>query len=331
MDNLVALAILVALALVMDILTGMLSAPSIVATMVASRAMSPRKALLLSTIAELIGPFLFGLAVASAVGEEIIPASKATMPILYAALGAAILWVLFSWIVRLPSSSSHAQIGGLVGAALVAVGASSLQVPGLLKMVVGLVLAAPLTMLGGFWMVRLFYWLARNSTPRVNYRFSQGQWLASFLLGLAIGSNSSQRTMGIITLGLMLTGYLPHFEVQPWVIGVSALGLALGNLISGGRLLRVLGGKFFKVRPIHGLGAQVASAAVMLGSSALGGPVSATHLTGMAIIGAGSAERLSGVRWNFVQHVMIGWLVATPITAALGGLLYTLLKAAGLP
>jgi inorganic phosphate transporter, PiT family len=329
LDNLNALSLIILLAFILDVMTGILSAPSIVATMIASRAMSPRKALLLSTLAELIGPFLFGVAVANAIGSGVIDTMRITPPVLYAALSAAIGWMLFSWYVRIPSSSSHALVGGLVGAVVAALGPSAVQGPGFLKVVASLTLTLPLGVLGGYLMVRLCYWLVKNASPRINERFNQGQLLASFGLGMAIGTNSAQHAMGIIALGLVMTGFTPRFEVPTWVIAVSAVGLALGNLMGGMRLIRTIGAKFFQIRPIHGFSAEAASAALIIVSSLLGGVVSTTHLTSLSVIGAGAAERVSMVRWGFVQNVVIAWLLTIPTTAILGGLIHLVLRSLG--
>src|SRR5262249_55418777 len=143
--------------------------------------------------------------------------------------------------------------------------------------------------------------LAQNASPKVNRRFNQGQFVASFGLGLAIGSNSAQRVMGMIALGLLVTGFLPHFEIPMWVIVISAVGLALGNLLGGMRLINSIGGRFFQIRPINGFSAETASAVIILISSLLGGVVSTTQVTSLSVVGAGAGDRMSMVRWNFVR------------------------------
>jgi inorganic phosphate transporter, PiT family len=328
-DNLTAIALIIFLALVLDVLTGILSAPSIVATMIASRAMSPRRALLWSTLAELIGPFLFGVAVANVIGSGVIDTARITPPVLYAALCASIAWMLLSWYLCIPSSSSHALIGGLVGSVFTALGPSAIQGSGFLKVVGSLTLTLPLGVLGGYLMVRLCYWLSKNSSPHINAQFNRGQLLASFGLGMAIGTNSAQHAMGIMALGLVMTGFAPHFEIPLWVIVASAVGLALGNLMGGMRLIRTIGARFFQIRPIHGFSAEAASATLIIVSSLLGGVVSTTHLTSLSVIGAGAAERVSMVRWGFVQNVLIAWVLTIPITAILGGSLYVLMRSLG--
>ena len=276
----------------------------------------------------MIGPFLFGLAVANAVASEVVNAQVVTLPILYAALIGAIIWTLICWYVRIPSSVSHAQIGGMIGAAIVALGVQSLERDGLIKILIALTLTVPICFLGSFMLVRLCYFLTRNATPGVNRRFNQGQVLASFTLGLAIGSNSAQRTMGIIALGLVLTGFLPQFEIPTWVIAISAAGLAVGNLL-GGRLIRTVGAKFFQIRSVHGFSVETATSTVVIITSLLGGPVSTTQLTSMAVVGAGSAERLSKVRWGFVQNILLTWVLTIPMAGLVSAVVYVILSQFG--
>ncbi len=329
MDHLTDLLIFVALALTLDVLIGVLSAPSIVATMIASRAMGPHRALLLSTLAELIGPFLFGVAVANVIGAQVIDIDRVTPVAIQAVLASALVWHLLSYYLRIPTSSSHSLIGGMVGAVVVAAGPGAIHGDGLLKVIISLTLTAPLGMIGGFLMVRFCYWLARNATPRVNHTFNQGQLVVSFGLGLAIGTNEAQRIMGLLALGLVLTRVSDHFEIPTWVTAISALGLALGNLVGGMRVIRTVGMKFFPIRPIHGFSAETASAVIIAVSSMLGGLVSTTHLTNLAVIGAGAAERLSIVRWGFVRYIVIAWLFTIPVTAVLGGLIFVVFRILG--
>jgi inorganic phosphate transporter, PiT family len=322
MENLNALIPLLILVAVQDILTGIFGAPSIVATMIATDAMTPRRAIILSTLAQLVGPFLFGIAVASAVGSEVVEVKGITPMILCAALSATVYWMILSWRFSIPSSSTHALIGGLVGAVVVALGPSAIHANGLFKILLGLSLTAPLGFLGGFLVTRICRWLVRSSTPRADRQFNRGQYVASLFLGLAIGSNNAQNAMGITALGLVATGVLPSFEVPVWVIVVSAVCLAMGNLVGGMRLIRSVGSQFFPIRPVHGFGAEVSSVAVITVSAIVGGNVSTTHVTSMSIIGAGSAERLSMIQWSFVRKVLFTWAVTIPTTALLAGLFY---------
>jgi len=309
-----------------DILTGVFGAPSIVATMIASRAMTPYRAILLSTFAQLIGPLLFGVAVAAAVGKEVVDSAGITTLMLCAALTSTVFWMVFAWYVKIPSSSTHALIGGLVGAVLAGLGPSGIHGGGLLKMILSLTLTAPLGIVGGFLVARLCYWLARASTPKVNHAFNKGQLITAIFLGFAVGSNNAQNAMGITTLGLVVAGFITKFEVPHWVIIGSAVCLAFGNLIGGMRLMKSMGAQFFQVRPLHGFSAELSSTLIIIGSSLIGGDVSTTHVTSMSIIGAGAAERVSMVRWGFVQRVLWTWVLTIPMTALIAGIVYLIIN-----
>lgn len=324
------LILLLLLLAIQDVLTGIFGAPSIVATMIASRAMSPRRAIYLSTFAQLIGPLLLGVAVASTVGEHVVRSQGITTVELCAALISTIFWMILSWYLRIPSSSTHALIGGLVGAVLAALGPSAIQIGGLIKVIASLTLTAPLGLIGGFVVTHFNYWLVRRARPQVAQRFNQGQLVASTLLGFAIGSTNAQNVMGITTLGLVVAGVQQQFEVPPWVIVGSAICLAVGNLLGGMRVIHTVGMKYFRIRPIHGFSAEVSSALIIAISALLGGNASTTHVTSMSIVGAGAAERIAMVRWGVVQRVVITWLLTIPMTALLAGLLVLLLGALGL-
>ena len=235
-----------------------------------------------------------------------------------------------SWYLRIPSSSTHALVGGLVGAVVMALGPTAIYGSGLLKIILSLTLTAPLGMVGGFLVTCINYRLVHGARPQIAHRFNQGQLVASLFLGFAIGSNNAQNAMGVTTLGLVAAGIQQKFEVPAWVILGSAVCLALGNLIGGMRLIKTVGLQFFRIRPIHGFSAEVSSALIIALSSLLGGDVSTTHVTSMSVIGAGAAERISMVRWNFVQRVLFTWVLTIPITAILAAMLYFVLNALGL-
>jgi len=316
---------------VQDILTGIFGAPSIVATVIASQAMSPKRAIVLSTVAQLIGPCLFGVAVATAVGSAVIDPRSMTPCILYAALISTVVWMLCAWYFRIPSSSTHALIGGLIGAVFAALGLSAIHESGLLKILLSLILTAPLGILIGFMIARFCRFMTRKSSLRRDYHFNRGQLIFAVFLGLTVGSNNAQNAMGITVLGLMATGFLSKFEVPLWVIIGSAVCLAAGNLFGGMRLMRTTGTHFFEVRPLHGFSAEMSSSVIILLSSLVGGDVSTTHVTSMSIVGAGAAEGVKQVQWRFVQRVLLTWVVTIPATAVLACMICLLLRRAGLP
>ena len=320
------LVILIGLALVFDFLNGFHDSSNLVATIISSRAMSPRMALTLTAIAEFVGPFIFGVAVASTIGEGIVPPRSVTLPVLLAALTSAILWNLITWFLGIPSSSSHAMIGGLIGAVAAGVGFQNIQLAGLTKIFLALFLSPVLGLLAGYLLTRLVYFLARRASPKINVFFKRAQIVTAVGLALSHGANDAQKTMGIITLGLVTAGSLAEFKVPIWVVAISAGAIALGTSVGGWRLIRTLGGKFYKIRPVHGFCTQISSAAVILGAALLGGPVSTTQVVSSAIMGVGSAERLSKVRWNVAGQIAVAWLLTIPATMLVSAGVYYLFK-----
>jgi PiT family inorganic phosphate transporter len=288
--------------------------------------MSPRKALLMTAVAEFSGPFLFGVAVAKTIGEGIVLPSSVDMWVLVAALFAAIFWNLFTWYFGIPSSSSHALIGGLVGAVIVSVGFNAIEVSGLIKVAIALFASPILGLIVAFLITRLVFFLARNATMRVNKFFKRAQVLTGLSLALSHGANDAQKTMGIITMGLVISGVLPNFNVPLWVIAISAGAIALGTSVGGWRLIKTLGGRFYKIRPVHGFTAQISSASIILGAALLGGPVSTTQVVSSSILGAGSAERVNMVRWGVAGNILMAWVFTIPITILLSGGTYWLLQ-----
>jgi len=316
------LILFIAAAMAFDFLNGFHDSANIVATMIASRAMSPRRALMLSAIAHFAGPFLLGVAVATTIGHEVVQPYAATMAVVLAALLASIVWNVVTWLLGIPSSSSHALVGGLVGATAVGYGVDAIQPQGLIKIVVALLLSPPVGLLGGYMLMKVVMFLARGASPRINRFFKQAQTYTALGLALGHGANDAQKTMGIITMGLVATGALQQFEVPLWVVAASAGAISLGTAMGGWRIIRTLGGKFFKIRPVHGFTTQVAASAVILGAALLGGPVSTTQVVSSAILGVGSAERLSKVRWGVAGHIVTAWLLTIPASGLLAALIY---------
>ncbi|PKO12033.1 MAG: anion permease [Chloroflexi bacterium HGW-Chloroflexi-10] len=320
------LFILIGLALVFDFLNGFHDSSNIVATIIFSRAMSPRKALMMTAAAEFAGPFLFGVAVAKTIGEDIVVQGSVDTLVLVAALIAAIFWNLFTWYFGIPSSSSHALIGGIIGAVAAGAGIGAIQVSGLIKVGIALFVSPVLGILVGFLITRLAFFLSRSATLRINTFFKNAQVLTGLGLALSHGANDAQKTMGIITLGLVVSGTISSFQVPLWVIAISAGAIALGTAVGGWRLIKTLGGKFYKIKPIHGFTAQISSASIILGAALLGGPVSTTQVVSSAILGAGSAQRVNMVRWGVAVNILVAWVVTIPITIIISFAVYWLLQ-----
>ncbi|MHB0923636.1 MAG: inorganic phosphate transporter [Bellilinea sp.] len=320
------LIILIGLALVFDFLNGVHDSSNIVATMISSRAIRPRVALAMTAAAEFAGPFIFGVAVANTIGDEIVISESINMEVLIAALIGAIGWNLLTWWLGIPSSSSHALIGGILGAVLIGAGFPAIKVAGVLKVVLALFLSPVLGFVTGLILANIIYFLSWKATPQINGFFKKMQIITSLGLALSHGTNDAQKTMGVITLALVIGGVIPTFNVPQWVIVISASAIALGTSVGGWRLIRTLGTKFYKIRPVHGFASQAASAAVILSASLIGGPVSTTQVVSSAIMGVGSAERLSKVRWGVAGDILFAWLFTIPATMGLSAFIYWLIQ-----
>ena len=319
------LIIVITLALIFDFLNGMRDASNIVATMISSRAFSPRTALGIAAVAEFFGPFLFGVVVAKTIGDEIVQSNVLTLNVIASALIGAIVWNLITWYLGLPGSSSHALIGGMVGAVIVGAGLGAIKFGGLYKVLIALFTSPLIGFVIGFIMTRLIYFLVRGASPRINEFFKRGQLFTAVAMAFSHGTNDAQKTMGIITLSLVIGGVLPAFQVPTWVIAVSAAAIAIGTSLGGWRLIRTLGGKFYKIRPLHSFATQLSSASVILAASFFGVPVSTSQVVSSAILGVGSAERVSKVRWSVAEDIITGWLITIPASGLLAAGVYWLL------
>ena len=314
--------VLIITALVFNFLNGMHDSSNIVATMISSRALSPSVALGITAVAEFAAPFIFGVAVAKTIGHDIVAPGTINIEAILAALLSAILWNVLTWFLGIPSSSSHALIGGLIGAVGVGAGWKVIQLGGLEKVFIALFISPIIGLVAGYLFTKLIFFLARGASPRINWFFKRSQIFTAVALALSHGTNDAQKTMGVITLGLVTTGYLTQFQVPVWVIVLSASAISLGTVCGGWRLIRTLGGRFYKIRPVHGFCVQVTSATVILGAALLGGPVSTTQVVSSAIMGVGSAERLSKVRWGVAGNIAVAWLLTIPATALVAAGLY---------
>ncbi|MCB9418539.1 MAG: inorganic phosphate transporter [Ardenticatenaceae bacterium] len=317
-----ALIILLITALLFDFLNGFHDSSNIVATPIASRALSPRKILWLAAIAEFAGPFIFGVAVAETIGTGLTDPQNVTMPVVIAAMLAAVIWNIVTWWLGIPSSSSHALVGGVIGAVTVGEGIDAIQGAGLIKVSIALFLSPVLGILFGYLLMNLTLFLARGATPRINGFFRRAQLVTAVGLALSHGANDAQKTMGIITLGLLVNGTIDQFVVPTWVIALSAGMIALGTATGGWRLIRTLGGRIYKIRPVHGFVSQMAGASIILGAALFGGPVSTTQVMSSSIMGAGTAERLSKVRWQVGSEMLVAWVLTIPISAIVAAIVY---------
>ena len=227
-----------------------------------------------------------------------------SITVILAALIAAIAWNLLTWWLGIPSSSSHALIGGILGAVIVSAGLGAIQLAGIEKVLLALFFSPLIGLLGGYLFTRLVFFLARGATPHINWFFKRSQIVSALGLAFSHGTNDAQKTMGVITLGLVSSGALESFLVPLWVVAPALRRLPWARALGGWRLIRTLGGKFYKIQPVHGFCAQSTSALVILGASLLGGPVSTTHVVSTAIMGVGAADRLNKVRWGVAGEIV---------------------------
>lgn len=326
LSPLIALWVLVFLALTFNFLNGFHDASNIVATVISSRSMSPRVALAWTALFELLGPYVLGVAVAHTIGADIVGAENITVVVLYAALVAAIGWNLLTWYLGIPSSSSHALIGGLVGAVAMASGPGAVRLKGMEKVLIALFTSPIIGFVVGYFLLKFLFTMLWWATPRINRWFRVSQVFTSAALALSHGANDGQKSMGIIVLGLVTLGFLPEFSVPNWVIVASSLTMSLGAYTGGWRLIHTLGAKFYRIRPIHGFSVQLTSASVVIGAALLGGPVSTTQVVSAAIVGVGSAERASKVRWQVFQDIALAWVLTIPATSLVAAGAYWVLS-----
>ena len=312
-------------ALFFDFLNGFHDSSNTVATMIASRAMSPGRALMMSAAAHFVSPFIFGVAVATTIGHEVVAGYATTLPVVWAALLGASLWNLITWLLGIPSSSSHALVGGLIGATLIGFGPQAILVEGLSKILLVLLISPLLGLFGSYILMKITRFLARGATPRIDNFFRRSQVVTALALALSHGSNDAQKTMGVITMGLMASGTITEFHVPVWVVAACAGAISLGTASGGWRIIHTLGGKFYRIRPIHSFVSQISSAIIILSAALMGGPVSTSHVVSATILGAGAGERLNMVRWQVMNSILIAWVLTIPAAAVMSGVAYWLL------
>lgn len=339
MDTLFILAVAaVLIVLLFDYTNGFHDAANIVASVIASRAMTPVQAILVVATFEFLGPLLGGTAVANTIGKFIgldgVDAVLA-LQILVCGLFGAIAWNLLTWWKGIPSSSSHALVGGLIGAVVVSVGADHVvwgfaeladgHVTGIVKVLAALVLSPLVGFWAGFLLHRLVLGLLRGARPVINRNLRSAQYFTAAGLAFSHGANDAQKSMGILTLVLLLGGFIDTFEVPFWVMLSCAVAMTLGILSGGWRIVRTLGFAIYKVRPVHALDSQLTSAAVIFGASALGAPVSTTHVVATSIMGIGASERPKAVRWAKAREIATTWVITIPGAAIVAVACYLVL------
>ncbi|HZW84038.1 MAG TPA: inorganic phosphate transporter [Candidatus Deferrimicrobium sp.] len=321
----VLLVIVVFLALAFDFINGFHDTANAIATSVSTRALTPRRAIIMAAILNFVGA-LYSTGVAKTIASDIVNAKIVTAEVMIGALIGAIAWNLLTWYFGIPSSSSHAIIGGVMGAGAAKAGFGALKLAGLQKIIAALVFSPIIGYALGFVLMTILYWMfGRVSPSKINHGFRKMQILSAGLLAFNHGSNDAQKSMGIITLALVAAGAQTSVEVPLWVKIACATAMAIGTASGGWKIIRTMGAKIFKIEPINGFASDLSSSIVIWTATVASGlhlPVSTTHVVSGSIMGVGSAKRLSAVRWGVAQQMLVAWLLTIPFTALVGALSY---------
>ncbi len=332
MHSTALLVIVVIAALAFDFTNGFHDTANVVAAAISTRALSPRTAVTLASLLNFAGAFI-SLQVAATIATGIIDPARVSETIAFAGLIGAITWNLITWLYGLPSSSSHALIGGIIGAMLAAAGGQGVNAAGVIGKVVLPALIAPVVafVVAGLSILVIYRLVGHRRPGVVNRGFSLGQVVSSAMLALAHGTNDAQKTMGVIGLALVAHGDLSaqHFHIPTWVVVSAASAIALGTYAGGWRIIRTVGSRIIKMDTAQGFASQSAGAAVILASSHFGYPLSSTHVISGGIIGAGAAKRLSAVRWGVAGNIITAWMVTLPAAGLFGALAWWVADAFG--
>jgi PiT family inorganic phosphate transporter len=331
MDTAIALPILIALigiALLFDFLNGLHDAANAIATVVSTRVLRPRTAVIGAAFFNFVAFTVFGVHVATTVGTGIIEPGIVDAAVIFGALMGAITWNIVTWRIGIPSSSSHALIGGLVGAGIAKAGFLSVVWSGLGIVAAGIVLSPLLGLVLAQLLILIVSWISLRSTPyKVDSRFRVLQLVSASLYALGHGGNDAQKTMGIIAVLLFSQGYLgPEFHVPLWVAFACYAAMGLGTLTGGWRIVHTLGSRITHLKPMQGFCAETGGAITLFLATELGVPVSTTHTITGSIIGVGSARRAAAVRWQVAQSIVVAWIITLPATAIAGALFYELAR-----
>ena len=321
----------IGLAIFFDYINGFHDTANAIATSVATRALDPRAAIAMATAFNFIGAFA-GTAVAKTIGAGLVDETTSTQGVIAAALLGAISWNLLTWYFGLPSSSSHALIGGLFGATLISAGPAAFKVQGILEKVLFPMIASPLIgFVVAFALIIVLFWVFFRAPRRpMTTVFRRLQILSAGFMAFSHGSNDAQKTMGIITLSLFSGGLISTVDVPWWVIVVAATAISLGTAVGGWRIMHTMGHRVVKLEPVHGFAAETTAASVIFTAAHFGMPVSTTHVISSAIIGVGAARGVRGVRWGVARTILIAWIITIPAAGAVAAIAWMLLNLVGL-
>ena len=318
----------VLLAILFDYINGFHDTANAIATSVSTRAIHPRTAVFMAAILNFAGAMV-STGVAKTIGGDIVMSPNLiSLEVIVAALAGAIIWNVLTWYYRIPSSSSHALIGGVIGAVWISVGPEALHAGGIGKIIMSLVLSPIVALAIGYVVMIALMWIVRKYSPLVlNQQFRKMQLASASLMAFSHGSNDAQKAMGIITLALLSGGYIDTLEVPIWVKLVCATSMALGTSVGGWRIISTMGTKIFKMESINGFAADLNSSLVIFTATFLHLPVSTTHVVSGSIMGVGSAERVRAVHWGVARSMLVAWVITIPISALMSALIFLVIDA----
>jgi PiT family inorganic phosphate transporter len=321
---------IIAVALSFDYINGFHDAANSIATVVSTRVLSPGQAVIWAAFFNFVAAFTFGTAVAKTIGKGMIDLSAVTLGVIFAGLIGAIVWDLITWYYGLPTSSSHALIGGYAGAAVANAGFTAIVLSGWTKTLIYIVLAPMIGLILALILTVAIFWIFQHWTPtKVDRLFRRAQLVSAAAYSLGHGTNDAQKTMGIIAGVLFTAGYLKTFSIPTWVILAAHSAIALGTLSGGWRIIHTMGSKITRLQPVGGFAAETAGAITLFIASSIGVPVSTTHTITGAIVGVGATRRLSAVRWGIAGRIVWAWVLTIPMAALIGALTFGLVRLLG--
>lgn len=318
---------IVFLAVLFDYINGFHDTANAIATSVSTRAIAPRNAIIMAAVLNFLGAMVSTGVAKTIGGDLVLNPGQISLEVIVAALIGAIIWNVATWYFCIPSSSSHALIGGVIGAVCISVGSAALDSHGIGKIILSLILSPGIALLIGYLVMIAILWIVRKRSPLLlNQKFRKMQLASAGLMAFSHGSNDAQKAMGIITLALLSGGYIQAMEVPIWVKMLCATSMALGTSVGGWRIISTMGTKIFKLESINGFAADLNSAIVIFSATFLHLPVSTTHVVSGSIMGVGSAKRVRAVHWGVARSMLIAWVITIPITAIVSAGIYTLIS-----
>ncbi|KPK99569.1 MAG: inorganic phosphate transporter [candidate division Zixibacteria bacterium SM23_73_2] len=326
MSDLILLIAIIIAALIYDFFNGFNDCANSIATTISTRALSPRLAIIMAWVLNFFGA-LSHTAVAATVGKGVIDPQHVSLTLVLSALIGASVWTGMASFSGIPVSVTHSLIGGLLGAGVVASGFKIIIFQGIKKIILAMILSPIFGFLGGLLLIVIISWFSKNSSYlKVNRRFKRWQIISAAWMAFSHGMNDAQNAMGIIAMALVSYGTLTTFKVPLWVILACATAMALGTSVGGWKVIKTMGSKVFKLQPVHGFSAETSAAVVIAGMSLFGAPISTTHVISTAIMGSGSSNRLSAVRWGIVKNIVITWIITIPAAGTVAALLYFIIN-----